>query len=528
MLIVSYEFIAMAAGLFVVYYLIPKRFQWMLLLTVSYLFYSASGVGNLIYIISTTVSVYWLGRVLGGITREMTVYVSEHGLDKNQRKAYKKMMKRRQWRWLLAGLFFNFGILAVVKYTNFAIGSLNWVLHRMGSGRQAGMVDFLLPLGISYYTFQSMGYLIDVYRGKYEPEPSIGRLALFVSFFPQLIQGPISRFDDLKQTLFEAHSFVWRNVSFGLQRILWGYFKKLVIADRIVRVVTAIGQDADTFQGIYVLVGLLCYSLELYADFTGGIDITIGIAQVLGIRLQENFIRPFSSKSLAEYWRRWHITLMTWLKEYIFYPLSVCGPVRGLARFAKDHAGAGVGKRVPLYVSSVVVWFITGIWHGANWNFVWWGIANCVVLLLSQELAPFYRRFHKTVKIGNTRWYGLLQMVRTILLVSVLQMFEYYPNAGTVFAMLGNLLTSASLSQLWDGRMAMLGLSGGDFAIIAVGIAVMLGISLAGADGSVREKLAGTSAAVRAGAVYLLFLAVLVFGVYGIGYDASQFIYNQY
>lgn len=528
MLIVSYEFPVFLLVLFILYYIIPKKAQWMLLLAVSSLFYLMSGVKPFLFLLATTISTYVLAGRIGTLTAEAADYVKNHELTKEEKKSYKKGIKKRQWHVLLFGLFFNFGILAVLKYTNFTIGNINSLLHAFGKEEQIGFVGLLLPLGISYYTFQSMGYIIDVYRGKYRAEKSFCRFALFVSFFPQLIQGPISRFDDLKETLFSEHRFEWKQVSFGLQRILWGYFKKLVIADRIVSAVLAVSQDTETFHGIYVLVGALCYTVNLYADFTGGIDIVIGIAEVLGIRLKENFDRPFSSASLAEYWRRWHMTLMTWFREYIFYPASVCGPVKKLSKAGKKLFGDGVGKRLPIYAASLLVWFITGIWHGANWNFVSWGLANCIVLLVSQECAPLYKRFHERFSIGDTKGYRIFASVRTLLLVSCLQMFEYYPNAGVTFSMFKSLFTSSSISQLSNGGFLALGLTVPEILVVLLGILVMFLASIIGRKKSIREQLAAYPAPLRALSIYLLFLIVMVFGVYGIGYDASQFIYNQF
>ena len=174
-----------------------------------------------------------------------------------------------------------------------------------------------------------------------------------------------------------------------MQRIMWGYFKKLVIADRILVAVNTIIRDPEVYQGAFALVGMLFYAFQLYADFTGGIDITIGIAQVLGIEVKENFNRPYFSKSIAEYWRRWHITLGTWFRDYLFYPISVSKPMMKVFKFTRERFGGAIGRRIPVYISTITVWFVTGIWHGASWNFIAWGMANCVVIIISQELEPF-------------------------------------------------------------------------------------------------------------------------------------------
>ena len=318
----------------------------MLLLLASYVFYFLAGASYLPYIFVTTVSTYLIARKINSLQNVVEAYIKEHkkDLSREERKEYKAKEKKKQWRLLLLCLFINIGILAVLKYTNFAISNVNSVLNGFGSSTRLEFVDFVLPMGISFYTFQSMGYLIDVYRGKYEAEKNPLKFALFVSFFPQLVQGPISRFDDLAKTLYEEHKFDATTVASGLQRILWGYFKKMVIADRMLVAVNTLIKGPEEYQGAYVFAGMLFYALELYADFTGGIDITIGIAEALGIRVTENFHRPYFSKNIKEYWNRWHITMGNWFTNYIFYPLSLTKSMQKLSKWGRAKLGVGIGK----------------------------------------------------------------------------------------------------------------------------------------------------------------------------------------
>ncbi len=530
MLFTSYEFIAFLILLFILYYAIPARHQWKLLLLASYVFYFVSGWKNGLFILLTTVSTYFLAKGIDKLHREQAAYLKEHKkeMSKEERKGYKAKIKSRQWRLLLMGLFLNFGILAVLKYTNFAIANVNGLLSFWGTEKRLPFLNLLLPLGISFYTFITMGYLIDVYRGKYPAETCLGRLALFVSFFPQLIQGPINRYDEMKETLYTEHLFDAREIAFGLERVLWGFFKKLVIADRILTGVTTIIKAPEVYDGIYVFVGMMFYALQLYADFTGGIDITVGVAQVLGIRVRENFIRPYFSKNIAEYWRRWHISLGAWFTEYIFYPVSVCQPMLNFSRFCRKHFGDYVGKRMPVYVASLAVWFTTGIWHGASWNFIVWGLLNGIIIILSQECEPLYARFHSRFSVAGTWWYSLFQVVRTVLLMSSLRMLDCYRNVPLTFRMFGDMLLHSRLSQLFDGRLMSLGLTMSDYLVLGLGTVVLIGVSLAGRNGSVREKLAARPAPVRYAVIYSLFLCTLIIGAYGVGYDSSQFIYNQF
>ncbi len=528
MLFTSYGFIAFLCVLFLAYYCLPKRWQWGILLTGSYVFYAFAGLDCLVFILITTLSSYLVARLMAKNFRKEEEYLTAHrvGLEKDARKAYRAKEKKKRFHILLWGLILNFGILAVLKYTAFAVFNVNSVLNAFGRDGLS-IPDLLLPMGISFYTFQTMGYLIDVYRGKTQAEGNPARLALFVSFFPQLVQGPISRHSDLASQLYERHDFDCRTFTYGLQRILWGYFKKLVIADRVLVAMRTMLDAPDEYRGAYVLLLILLYSVQIYADFTGGIDITIGIAQSLGIRLAENFDRPFSSRSTKEYWRRWHITMGSWFTDYVFYPISVTGGMMKLSKWSRRVLGTKVGKRIPVYLATVVTWFLTGLWHGAGWNFIVWGLLNCLVILVSQELEPVYARFHKRFPGLTGSWgYGKFMAARTFLLMGLIRSLDCYRDVGVTFRLWGSMFTVPNWAQLPSGMMR-LGLTGADWIILAVGIAVITAVSSLSAKGSVRERLYDRPilAWTLCGA---LLVAVLLFGTYGVGYDASQFIYNQF
>lgn len=530
MLFTSYSFIVFISLLFIIYYAIPKKYQWIFLLGASYIFYSFAGVRFLLYIILTTVSTYFVAIKIGNLYDEQTKYLKENKsqLSRDEVKEYKSKIKSRRWKWLLSCILLNFGLLAVIKYTNFTITNVNYILGAVGSKRQLGFLDIALPMGISFYTFQTMGYIIDVYRGKYEPEKNPFKLALFVSFFPQLIQGPISRFDDLSQTLFEEHNFDKKNISYGITRILWGFFKKLVIADRLLVGVNTIIRDPDMYQGGFVFIGMLFYAYQLYADFTGGIDITIGIAEVLGIKLKENFERPYFSKSITEYWRRWHISMGTWFKDYLFYPISVHKPMLNFSKYARKTFGNSIGKRLPVYISTIIVWFTTGLWHGSSWNFIVWGLMNCLVILVSQELTPFYKWFHSKFDLKDRFFFRLFQVVRTILLMSSIRLFDCYRDVPMTFRMFATMFTKFNMGELLNGSLLNIGLSVADYIVLLIGLVILTSVSLIQRDGSVRDKLYMKPVLVRYGVYYALILSVVIFGAYGVGYDASQFIYNQF
>lgn len=527
MLFTSYTFIAFIAVVLFLYYLVPKKWQWPLLLVASYVFYWCADPMYLLFIGVTTVSTYFISRWLEKVNAQQKAYLAEHKaeLSKEEKKAYKNKMKQKKWRILLLCLIFNLGILSVTKYTNFVITNINGFLS--GENKLA-LVDMIVPMGISFYTFQTMGYIIDVYRDKQKVEKNLFKLALFVSFFPQLVQGPISRFGDMSKTLYEPHKFEGKTFSYGLMRILWGYFKKMVIADRLITGVTALIGSTE-YTGTYVFVAMLFYAFQLYCDFTGGIDITIGIAQAMGIKLAENFNLPYFSRNIKEYWNRWHITMGTWFTDYIFYPISVCKPMLKLSKWSREHLGQAVGKRVTVYLSSFAVWLTTGIWHGAAWNFIVWGLANWVVIMVSQELEPLYEKFHNKFHFKDKGWYTVFEVIRTILLMSAIRMFDCYRDVPLTFKMVGSMFTRFNVSILWDGSLLQLGLSAADYILLAVCLLIVLGVSLFKVKfGSVRDVLYAKPRVLFYGVMIALFVSIIIFGAYGIGFDSSQFIYNQF
>lgn len=481
----SFSFLLFAAGLTAVYYIAPKRWQWLLLLIASFSFYLWAGAAYLLYILFTILTTYATIRIL----------------DFYQGKYDKKTAKKKNRLWVALCVIANFSLLAVCKV-------------------RLTLENLALPLGISFYMFQSMGYVLDVYRSGEKAEKNILKLALFVSYFPCLVQGPICKHSALASQLTQPHEYDGKQVTFGAQRMLWGYFKKLVIADRVAVAVAAL--KGPEYTGMSFLVLTVFYAIQIYGDFTGGIDIAVGFSQVLGIRLPENFIRPFFSKNIAEYWRRWHISLGEWMKDYIFYPVSVSAPLRKLGKATRKRFG-NFGKRIPVYAATVATWFVTGIWHGITPNFILWGLMNCAVIIASQELTPLYAKFHARFGLKGKRWYGAFEMLRMFFLMNLIRAADLFPNVGEYFRRLGTVFTS------WRVPFSALGLTALDYVILAGGAVILFVFSLIQEKKeSVRELLWSGSSFVRYALTFALLLTVLLMGRYGVGYDAGNFIYNQF
>ena len=470
--ITSVTFGLFAGALLLVYYRVPGRLRWVVLLAGSWAFVLSAGWQAFPFLLGCALSTYLAARWMAG-----------------------KDGKEARKPGLIACLIWNFGVLAGCKLAG-------W-----------------LPMGISFYTFQSAGYVLDVYRGRAEAEGNFLRHCLFLSYFPQLVQGPISRKNGLGPQLAEPREWDEKQISFGIQRMLWGGFKKLVIADRIAPAVEAL-KECDG-PGFWLLT--LFYGVQIYADFTGGIDMVLGLSQALGIELPENFDSPFRSRSVAEYWRRWHITLGSWMKDYIFYPVSVSAPLRRLGKAARKR-WPKFGKRLPVYAASLVTWFATGIWHGVTANFVVWGMLNCAVIVGSEELAPLYRKFHSRFGWKERGWYGWFETGRTFLLMNLIRACDLFPNVGAYFRRVGTLF----LPWKWEFALPEMGLGAADWVVLVFGVGLLV---TAGAvrqkKGSLRELL-WTRPGLRYGVMFGLFLVTLVLGCYGVGYDGTAFVYNQF
>ncbi len=531
---VSYSFIAFLFGLFLLYYLIPKKLQWMLLLVANFLFYFSAGRYYPIFILVTSFTVYVTGCLMGKVDDSLEEYERKikageiEKPDREEKKKIKGRMAKKKKCYMLICLLLNLGVLAVTKYTNFVIDNVGSLL--VAAGKTAPKeIDLIVPLGISFYTFQAVSYLLDVYWNKCEVQKNFFRFTLFVSFFPQLIQGPISRYGDLSKTLYAEHKAEWKGIRFGLERILWGYFKKLVVADRLSVAVVALMRDPDYYTGGFVFVGMVFYAVQLYADFTGGIDITIGIAETLGIHLEENFIRPYFSKNIIEYWRRWHISMGTWFRDYVFYPCSISKSMKSITKWTKKHFGMGGAKRIAIYIATFLTWFATGVWHGAEWHFIVWGIMNGIIIMITGELEPLYQKFHQRFpKLQGKFFYRAFQVIRTFLLMCCLRMFDTYAAVRLTFRQFFHMFTKFKWSQFSVQEFIDLGLTKSDYMIVFVGTVFMFVVSMLGRDRSVREKISEKPYVVRFGIFVLLFFIVLLFGKYGVGFDAKQFIYNQF
>jgi len=527
----SYVFFGFLAFITVVYFLIPKRWQWVLLLAGSYVFYLYSDVRLVGYILFSTLTSFYGAQLV----RKQNDKLPEKKSTIPEDEALRARIVRRRKLIMAAVLVGNFGILAYFKHLDAWISYLNAFFGVTGLDFTFDQVSLILPLGISFYTFQSMGYLIDVYREKIEPDRNLAKFALFVSFFPQLIQGPISRYDELAHQLHAPHSFDYTRVKQGILLMFWGLFKKLVIADRIAIITGGIlhlDGRADVAQhptGVWVVLLGVFYSLQIYADFSGGVDIARGAAQILGIDLPHNFLRPYFATSLPEYWRRWHITLNNWWRDYIFYPVVFSNFFKKVGRYYRKKGKNQTAKLLPVYAATMIVRVINAMWHGASVKYLANGLYNGTLIILGMQLHPLFMKWAKALHINTeTQSFQVFRMLRTFVLVSVARLVTVAPRFLVSCAML------LSVTDLTTHPFSLQGFFDITFpwivwGVLILAIAVWFASDVLNERGViVRDWLEKQNLPFQWILILALIFSVLIFGVYGPEVDASMFIYQQF
>ena len=426
---------------------------------------------------------------------------------------------------LVLGLILNFGMLGVIKYTNFMIENLNALFHMNLRG-----MEILLPLGISFYTFQSSGYLLDVYWKRCDAERNPVKYALFVSFFPQILQGPIGRYSRLAHQLYEPHKFEGKNITRGFERILWGFFKKMILADWAAVFVDAIFDNPDQYSGLAIF-GVLFYTVQLYADFSGGMDVVIGIASMFGIELDENFKRPFFSISITDFWHRWHITLGTWMKDYVFYPVTLSKWMGKFGKWGKKVFGKKTGRTLPICLANLIVFFVVGVWHGAAWKYIVYGMYNGIIIAFSGLMAEHYRNWKKKFNItGKENWYHVFMIIRTFILVNIGMLIFRSKDIKTAITMLGSVFQPwHGKSNFWQLAFNRGGLFKLDFLLIAFSVILLYFIGKKQENGhSIRELILAQPLPIR-WAIYIIpIVLIIIAGAYGPGWGVADFIYAKF
>lgn len=529
MSILSVSFLVFIVCLCLAYFLAPKRFQWWVLLAFSLGFYCLGGWGALPFLLITALSVWFTACYMqkDAEAEKAELKAKKAELSKEEKSAIKAKGKAKRRRALVLCLLLNLGILCAFKYVHFLLAQADAVARLFG-GQVTDSIRWLVPLGISFYTFQTVGYLCDVYWGKVQAERNFYKVLLFTSFFPQITQGPISAWSELSGQLFAPHDPDPDSLSLGLQRMFWGFFKKMVVANITAGYVENVFANYSSYTGVAVFLGALCYAVQIYADFSGYMDIMCGLCQMLGIRLTENFERPYFSKSIAEYWRRWHMSLGTWFKNYVYYPVAMAKWNQKLGRSAKKRLGKAFGSYLPATLALVVTWLATGLWHGASWSYIAWGGVNGLFIIFSMWMEGPYAKWKKALRIREDAWlWRAFQVCRTFLLVTFIKVL---PEVGTLRDGLGlwkRIFTEHSLPRSLGALLPFVD-TYRNLAAVLLGVALMLLVSLLQRKGSVRAWMRRhVPYLLRICVFVILFFLIIYFGVPASG-GLGGFMYAEF
>ena len=420
-----------------------RKHSWLVLLAASLAFYCLVGKWQTLAYMLTCAAVTWAAPLALARMDERCKAERAAAPDRAARKAVKAAWSRRRRAVLVASLLVCFGMLAYLKYWNV-------LLYEVGLTASPTSLGLVLPLGISFYTFQAVSYLVDAYNGRFEPQRNFLKHLLFVSWFPQVIQGPINRYEQLSPQLLEYHETRSVRYDRAILRFCYGALKKIAIANMLVGVIEAIFSNVTTgIPGSVVVFGILLYSAQQYGDFSGGIDMVEAASSLFGVRMAENFRRPYFSVSLADFWRRWHVTLGTWMRDYVFFPFAVSRPMRALGARASS-LGEHLGRTLPACVANLLVFLIVGLWHGAEPHYVAWGLYNGIVIALADLLAPAFRRANAALRVDtSSRAHHVFCVVRTFLVVNVGWYFDRIYDFGDSLLCLRNTFTNFAPQQFY-------------------------------------------------------------------------------
>jgi alginate O-acetyltransferase complex protein AlgI len=490
----SFLFYPFFIGVVLIHFILPQKWRWIWLLVCSYLFYAFSDFRFTFVLLGGTLISYIAGRMIA------------HSVD-----------VRRKKTWMLIGVVASVSILFIFKYMHFLFNSVSGVLSAAGLQWTFRGIELLYPIGISFYIFQAIGYILDVYSGKVEAEKYFFQYALFVAFFPQLLIGPIERFKHLKPQLIDPAPFDYQRLVDSLVRIGWGLFKKMVIADRLAVVANTVFEEPGGFSNPQLIAAVLAFAFQIYIDFSAYSDIAIGTARILGINLTENFDYPYCARSVIEFWRRWHISLSNWLRDYIFLKLNY-------KHRRKKSRALWTGLDV------MVTFLISGLWHGASWTFVIWGALHGIYQTIEILTQKTRDRLVQRLRVNRDAWvYKTLQVLFTFGLVSCTWIFfkaNSIESALNMFRSIGT-FSGWTVENAWIFSDGSLGLDNKDASMMVITLGFLLIIELIQRRHDLMALLKKQSTWLRWIIYYALFFAITIFGFYG---DANvvDFVYFQF
>ncbi|MBQ9879843.1 MAG: MBOAT family protein [Clostridia bacterium] len=503
---------------YAVWLILPPARKWYALLAGSIVFYLISSPFGAVAVAVSAASVYACARALSGL--DGAVSQAKGAMPREDAKKLKLSVKTQKKYIVFVCVLIQVGLLLLLKYFNFFASGVNAAADALGLITKLPELKLAVPLGISFYTLQAISYVVDVYRKAVTAERNFAKLLLYLIFFPTVVEGPICRYNESGAKLCAESRFDFYSFRDGVLLMCWGLFKKVVIANRCNMLVNTVFGDRGAYSGLIVLTAILAYTLQLYADFSGCIDIVRGTARLFGVGLPENFDAPFFSRSTAEFWRRWHITLGTWFRDYVFYPLSLSKP---FASLRKKTAGKGYyADLLPTATAMFAVWTLTGLWHGASLKYLVYGLYYFAVMLLGLLVE---KPAGKLVKDRDAALWRFVGVVRTFVIVNIGMLIFRADTLTAAWQMFASLFTPYAAADISEALVS-LRLDSWDLIIVAVGACVMAVYSTLKVSGrKLPENGTLPGGIARAALIFVLIIAVTLLGAYGDNYDAASFIY---
>ena len=494
----SFQFLVFFPIVVLAYYILPKKIRYIWLLVSSYYFYMSWNMMYAILLAFTTLVTYFCGLILEGIKKG-----KGSGFGKKFGKGFT----------LFICIILNLAVLFFFKYYDFGLEAINFALKNTGFQIIAPKFDVILPVGISFYTFQAMGYAIDVYRDEIYAEKNPLRYALFVSFFPQLVAGPIERSKNLLKQLAVPRKVRFEEIRDGILLMLWGFFLKMVIADRIAIFVDTVYGNYNEYGGWYLIIATLLFAVQIYCDFGGYSTIAMGAAGILGIHLMENFNAPYLSRSCQEFWNRWHISLSSWFRDYLYIPLG--GNRKGVIR---------------KYLNLMIIFFCSGLWHGAAYTYVIWGLLNGLYQVVGAMLKPLRNLLVKLLHLDRESiGHQILSMFVTFVLIDFSWIFFRADTLNDALAIIRNIFTASNPWVLFDNSLFKCGLDQRNFHLLLVMILVLFVVDIFNYNGvRLREVIAEQDFWFRWLVISVAIVAILLLGTWGPSYNEATFIYFQF
>lgn len=498
MLFNSIEFLIFFPIVLIVYFIIPDKIKYLWLLVASYYFYMCWNAKYALLILISTIITYVSGLMIENI--------KNRNFDETKKVFLKK--------WVVTFSFVsNFGILFYFKYINVAFSILSKTFAKVNIELNVPVFDIILPVGISFYTFQALSYTMDVYRDEIYAEKNFFRYALFVSFFPQLVAGPIERSKNLLKQLATPKKFNFEGAREGFLLMLWGYFLKIVLADRIAIFVDTVYGDYATYSGYYLIVATMLFAIQIYCDFAGYSTIAMGSAKILGIDLMENFNAPYLSTSVAEFWRKWHISLTSWFKDYLYIPLG----------------GSKKGK-LRKYLNKLIVFLVSGLWHGASFSFVAWGGLNGLFQIIGEILQPLRDKAVRVLGLNrDSLGHKLAHIIGTFILVDFSWIFFRAGSFIEALEIIKSIISTKNPWVLFDGSLYNCGLDQKNFQLILCSIVILVFVDYLKKEKIViRDIIVKQDWWFRVIFISVSVLLILLFGKWGPSFDKANFIYFQF